>query len=120
MSAPTTKTFGKSTRTVPHPSEKAQKWYPAEDEAKPRKVRGCIYFCRLMLGAATIRGHGEFGGTQGQFGLGPFGVGNIYTGETGERNHERGGEHMRMHAMETAAPWVDGIAGTVILGTTWF
>ncbi|KAK4131898.1 hypothetical protein BT67DRAFT_436006 [Trichocladium antarcticum] len=39
MSAPTTKTFGKSTRTVPHPSEKAQKWYPAEDEAKPRQVR---------------------------------------------------------------------------------
>jgi large subunit ribosomal protein L6e len=37
--APTTKTFGKSTRSVPHPSEKAQKWYPAEDEAKPRKVR---------------------------------------------------------------------------------
>ena len=37
--APTTKTFGKSTRSVPHPTEKAQKWYPAEDEAKPRKVR---------------------------------------------------------------------------------
>lgn len=36
--APTTKTFGKSTRTVPHPSEKAQKWYPVEDEPKPRKV----------------------------------------------------------------------------------
>ncbi|KAK4192689.1 ribosomal protein L6e-domain-containing protein [Podospora australis] len=39
MSAPATKTFGKSTRTVPSASEKAQKWYPAEDEAKPRKVR---------------------------------------------------------------------------------
>jgi len=37
--ASTTKTFGKSTRTVPNASEKAQKWYPAEDEAKPRKVR---------------------------------------------------------------------------------
>ncbi|KAK0730654.1 ribosomal protein L6e-domain-containing protein [Lasiosphaeris hirsuta] len=37
--APTTKTFGKSTRTVPAASEKAQKWYPAEDEAQPRKVR---------------------------------------------------------------------------------
>lgn len=43
-SAPTTKTFGKSTRSVPHSTEKAQKWYPAEDEAKPRKVRGCIHF----------------------------------------------------------------------------
>jgi large subunit ribosomal protein L6e len=41
-SAPSTKTFGKSTRSVPHPTEKAQKWYPAEDEAKPRKVRKTI------------------------------------------------------------------------------
>ncbi|KAJ4295712.1 60S ribosomal protein L6 [Collariella sp. IMI 366227] len=41
-SAPTTKTFGKSTRSVPHPTEKAQKWYPAEDEAQPRKVRKTI------------------------------------------------------------------------------
>jgi len=40
--APTTKTFGKSTRSVPHSSEKAQKWYPAEDEAKPRKVRKAV------------------------------------------------------------------------------
>ncbi len=37
--APTTKTFGKSTRSVPHHSEKAQKWYPAEADAQPRKVR---------------------------------------------------------------------------------
>lgn len=36
---PTTKKFGKSTRTVPHPSDKAQKWYPAVDESKPKKVR---------------------------------------------------------------------------------
>jgi len=42
MSAPTTKTFGKSTRSVPAPSEKAQKWYPAEDEAKLRKVRKTV------------------------------------------------------------------------------
>ncbi|KAK0628440.1 ribosomal protein L6e-domain-containing protein [Bombardia bombarda] len=40
--APTTKTFGKSTRTIPAATEKAQKWYPAEDEAKPRKVRKTI------------------------------------------------------------------------------
>jgi hypothetical protein len=42
--APTSKTFGKSTRSIPHPTEKAQKWYPAEDEAKPRQVCGCIHF----------------------------------------------------------------------------
>jgi hypothetical protein len=33
------KTFGKSTREVPHHSQKASKWYPAEDESAPRKVR---------------------------------------------------------------------------------
>jgi large subunit ribosomal protein L6e len=32
------KTFGKSTREVPHHTEKAKKWYPAEDEAAPKKV----------------------------------------------------------------------------------
>ncbi|KAK1826161.1 ribosomal protein L6e-domain-containing protein [Podospora conica] len=35
----TSKQFGKSTRSVPAAAEKAQKWYPAEDESKPRKVR---------------------------------------------------------------------------------
>ena len=50
MSAPTTKTFGKSTRSVPHATEKAQKWYPAEDEAKPRKVRWMHSFSGLILG----------------------------------------------------------------------
>lgn len=34
-----TKKFGKSERSVPHHSEKAQKWYAAEDENKARKVR---------------------------------------------------------------------------------
>lgn len=33
------KKFGKGTRSVPHHSEKAQKWYPAEADAQPRKVR---------------------------------------------------------------------------------
>jgi large subunit ribosomal protein L6e len=37
MSA-TQKTFGKSTREVPHHTQKAKKWYPAEDEAVPKKV----------------------------------------------------------------------------------
>ncbi|EOD52633.1 Ribosomal protein L6E [Neofusicoccum parvum] len=44
MSAPqaTTKKFGKGERTIPHPSEKAAKYYPAEDEKLPRKVRKSI------------------------------------------------------------------------------
>merc|ERR1712093_627516 len=37
-----TKTFGKSTREVPHHSQKARKFYPAEDEAVARKVRKTI------------------------------------------------------------------------------
>jgi large subunit ribosomal protein L6e len=32
------KTFGKSTREVPAAGQKAQKWYPAEDDAQPKKV----------------------------------------------------------------------------------
>jgi large subunit ribosomal protein L6e len=42
MSASTTtvtKKFGKATRTVPVASQKAKKWYPAEDEAQHIKVR---------------------------------------------------------------------------------
>ncbi|KAI1176731.1 ribosomal protein L6e-domain-containing protein [Nemania sp. FL0916] len=40
MSQPSTqKKFGKSTREVPHHTQKAQKWYPATDEPKPKKVR---------------------------------------------------------------------------------
>ncbi|KAI1263108.1 ribosomal protein L6e-domain-containing protein [Xylariaceae sp. FL1019] len=43
MSQPSTsKKFGKSTREVPHPSQVAQKWYPATDEAKPKKVRKAL------------------------------------------------------------------------------
>lgn len=39
MSAQTQKkTFGKSSREVPASSEKAQKWYPAEADAEPKKV----------------------------------------------------------------------------------
>jgi large subunit ribosomal protein L6e len=33
-----TKKFGKGERTVPHPNQKAQKWYPVEDEPQPKKV----------------------------------------------------------------------------------
>lgn len=34
-----TKQFGKSERKVPHHTQKAKKFYPAEDESKPKKVR---------------------------------------------------------------------------------
>jgi len=37
-----TKTFGKSTREVPHHTQKAKKYYPADDEVLPRKVRKTI------------------------------------------------------------------------------
>ncbi|ERT02875.1 large subunit ribosomal protein L6e [Sporothrix schenckii 1099-18] len=40
--APATKKFGKSSRTVPHHTERAQKWYPAEDDAQPKKVRKAL------------------------------------------------------------------------------
>ena len=37
-----TKKFGKSERSIPHHTQKAKKFYPAEDEAKPKKVREAI------------------------------------------------------------------------------
>ncbi|KAL1891259.1 60S ribosomal protein L6 [Sporothrix stenoceras] len=40
--APSTKKFGKSSRTVPHHTQRAQKWYPAEDDAQPKKVRKAL------------------------------------------------------------------------------
>lgn len=33
-----TKKFGKGEREIPHHSQKAKRYYPAEDESKPRKV----------------------------------------------------------------------------------
>jgi hypothetical protein len=33
-----TKQFGKGQRTVPHPAQKAHKWYPVDDESQPKKV----------------------------------------------------------------------------------
>ncbi|KAJ5247176.1 60S ribosomal protein L6-B [Penicillium chermesinum] len=38
MSDGQTKQFGKGQRTVPHPAQKAQKWYPVDDESQPKKV----------------------------------------------------------------------------------
>ena len=37
-----TKKFGKSDRSIPHHTQKAKKFYPAEDEAKPKKVREAV------------------------------------------------------------------------------
>ena len=33
-----TKKFGKGEREIPHHTQKAKKFYPAEDEKKPKKV----------------------------------------------------------------------------------
>jgi large subunit ribosomal protein L6e len=38
----TKKTFGKSTRDVPHHSVKAKKWYPTEDDVVAKKVGSII------------------------------------------------------------------------------
>lgn len=35
---PTQKQFGKASRTVPHHSQKASKWYPATDDNGPKAV----------------------------------------------------------------------------------
>ncbi|KAL9109361.1 MAG: hypothetical protein Q9227_005991 [Pyrenula ochraceoflavens] len=40
---PQTKKFGKGERTIPHHTQKASKWYPAEDEAQPRKARKTVH-----------------------------------------------------------------------------
>lgn len=55
------KKFGKGTRTVPHHSEKAQKWYPAEADAQPRKVR--LRFSRYE-DAPVVEELGIFGGRE--------------------------------------------------------
>jgi len=68
MSTPaaTKKTFGKSTREVPHHSQKASKYYPAEDESAPKKVRKTIRTSTprptLTPGAVLILLAGRFRG----------------------------------------------------------
>lgn len=39
---PTTQKFSKGERSIPHHSQKASKYYPAEDVAVPKKVRSQI------------------------------------------------------------------------------
>lgn len=46
-----TKKFGKSERSIPHHTQKAKKFYPAEDEAKPKKVREVL---RIQYKTASI------------------------------------------------------------------
>ncbi|KAL1980909.1 hypothetical protein VTN96DRAFT_3329 [Rasamsonia emersonii] len=61
-----TKKFGKGERTVPHPSQKAQKWYPVDDEPQPKKVRKSIRPTKLreslQPGAILILLAGRFRG----------------------------------------------------------
>ncbi|KAI9887407.1 MAG: hypothetical protein M1823_000744 [Watsoniomyces obsoletus] len=45
--ASTIKKVGNTEREVPHHSQKASKWYPAEDESQPKKVRKTIRPTRL-------------------------------------------------------------------------
>jgi len=51
-----TKKFQKGERTVPHPSQKASKYYPAEDEAQPKKARKTLrpYKPRASLQPGTV------------------------------------------------------------------
>ncbi|KAI9774463.1 MAG: hypothetical protein M1835_006035 [Candelina submexicana] len=62
----TTKKVGKGEREVPHHSQKAKKWYPAEDENKPKKVRKSIHPAKprptLQPGVILILLAGRFRG----------------------------------------------------------
>ncbi|KAK5163825.1 ribosomal protein L6e-domain-containing protein [Cryomyces antarcticus] len=64
--AGTTKKFGKGEREVPHHSQKAPKYYPAEDESKPKKARKTVRPAKLRSslqpGAVLILLAGRFRG----------------------------------------------------------
>ncbi|KAF2102854.1 putative 60S ribosomal protein L6-B [Rhizodiscina lignyota] len=64
--ASTKKTFAKGTREVPHHTQKAKKYYPAEDEPQPKKVRKTIrptkYRPSLKPGTILILLAGRFRG----------------------------------------------------------
>lgn len=47
-----TKKFGKGERSIPHSSQKAKKFYPAEDEVKPRKVSDYAMGIDTLAGTA--------------------------------------------------------------------
>ncbi|KAF2263345.1 60S ribosomal protein L6-B [Lojkania enalia] len=63
---PTTKKFGKSDRSIPHHSEKASKYYPAEDVSAPKKARKSIRPAKprpsLQPGTVVILLAGRFRG----------------------------------------------------------
>ncbi|KAI4162054.1 MAG: hypothetical protein LQ342_004366 [Letrouitia transgressa] len=63
---PTKKKFGKGERVIPHPSQKAKRFYPAEDESRPKKVRKSIRPARprpgLEPGTVLILLAGRFRG----------------------------------------------------------
>ena len=71
--AATKKSFGKGSRNVPHHSTKAKRWYPAEDETTPKKVRDLfwalaarargfadIYAPFIRIGVALVESHEEW------------------------------------------------------------
>jgi hypothetical protein len=66
MSAkPTSKTFGKSTREVPASSEKAKKWYPADDDAENKKVSLLVMIAMHLQAVALCFGvRGQDSGTE--------------------------------------------------------
>jgi large subunit ribosomal protein L6e len=63
---PATKKFGKGERTVPHSSQKASKYYPAEDNSAPKKVRKTLRPAKprpsLQPGTVVILLAGRFRG----------------------------------------------------------
>lgn len=52
--APVTKKFGKGTRTVPHASQRAQKYYPAEDVRQAKKVWSYIAVQDVVATNGTV------------------------------------------------------------------
>jgi len=77
---PASKKFGSGSRTVPHHSQKASKWYPAEDVAVKKKVSGCprnpIYHRDRTPGASGRRiglnaAAGSFAAAEGLLSRGP-------------------------------------------------
>ncbi|KAF2655543.1 60S ribosomal protein L6-B [Lophiostoma macrostomum CBS 122681] len=64
--APKTKKFGKGERSIPHHSEKASKYYPADDVAQPKKARKSVRPAKvrssLQPGTVVILLAGRFRG----------------------------------------------------------
>jgi len=65
---PSTKKFGKTERTIPHHSEKAGKWYPAEDAAVSKKV--CYSFQLGINEGLLVRIENDYGALEQNWKLG--------------------------------------------------